>query len=217
MAEPQERPWDAFFKNWIAIGQKGGEDPNDAGDREWGDPRFHVEQYYNPHIQLESTVLEIGPGSGRITRHVIGRCREMILVDYSQFACNWLDQYLAGKGQFRTICIDQPSLAGVPDGKVNFLFAFGVFEHIDLDDLRWFLEEFYRVLVPGGVASFNFDNLMTRQGLDWHKRWRQKPGHQHIFRFYHPEMIAWLARDAGFTVSALRTDDSRLADIDLRK
>jgi SAM-dependent methyltransferase len=211
-----ERPWDDDFRQWIESAKREGVDPNDVGDREWGDPGFDIETYYYPYIHKNSVVLELGPGSGRITRRVIGRCRE-ILVDYSHFVCRWLEKYLAGKGKFSTVLIDKPYLRGVAEAKVNFLFAFGVVEHIGVDDLRWFLEEFWRVLAPGGVAVFNFNNLMTEKGLAWHKRWRCEPGHRNLFRFYHPETVAWLARDAGFTVLALHTDQSRLGAIELRK
>ena len=48
-------------------------------------------------------------------------------------------------------------------------------------------------------------------------RWRETPGHRHVFRFYHPEMVVRLARNAGFTLTELRTGDSRLAEIELCK
>lgn len=210
-----KREWDQTFSRWIAAGEAEGLDPNDVGDRKWDDPREHIERVYMPHIRQDSVVLELGPGTGRISRHIVGRCGEMILADYSSLACGWLDRYLAGKGRFRTVCLDRPVLEGVEEGSVDFAFAFGVFEHIDLDDTRWYLEEFHRVLKPGGQVIFNFDNLMTREGLEWHARWRREPGHRNIFRFYHPEMISWLAQNSGFEVRALRTGDSRHAEIEL--
>lgn len=212
-----ERQWDSTFHRWIAAGKAEGIDPNDVGDREWDDPRAHVEAIFMPHIRPDSVVLELGPGTGRITRHLIGRCGEMILADFSAVACQWLDEYLAGKGRFRTLCLDRPLLPGVAANSVDFAFAFGVFEHVGLDDTRWYLDEFHRVLQPQGTVIFNFDNLMTRQGLEWHSRWRGEPGHRNIFRFYHPEMIAWLARETGFEVTALRTGETRHAEIELRK
>lgn len=215
--EKTARPWDDYFQRWIEEAQREGADPNDVGDRDWGDPGYDVQHYFLPHIKADSVVLELGPGTGRITRRLIGRCREMVLVDYSPFVCRWLDQYFAGKGRFRTVCIDKPRLNGVADGEIDFLFAFGVVEHIDFDDLRWFLQDFRRVLAPRGVAVFNFDNMMTAAGLAWHAQFMGQPGDRNIFRFYHPEAVSWLARDAGFTVLDLHVDDSRFATIELRK
>jgi ubiquinone/menaquinone biosynthesis C-methylase UbiE len=194
-----------------------GVDPNDIGDREWNDPLPHLERLYFPHIRPDSVVLELGPGSGRITRHLIGRCQEMLLVDYSPAVCEWLDHYLAGKGKFRTMAIETPVWPAIPDCSVNFACAYGVFEHIDLDDMLWYLEEMHRVLVPGGAATFNFDNLMNAEGLAWHKQYLRQPGERNIFRFYHPDMVRVLAEASGFVVSNMWAGTTRHADIELRK
>src|ERR1044071_4108815 len=78
---PRRRPWDDVFDEWIRSARDEGVDPNDVGDQAWGDPRDYVERVYLPHIDPDSVVLELGPGTGRITRHLIDRCRAMILVD----------------------------------------------------------------------------------------------------------------------------------------
>ena len=106
------RPWDADFKKWIAEARESGQDPNDIGDEAWqSDPlKLALERHYLPHINANSVVLELGPGSGRATRHVISRCREMILVDYSHFVCEWLESYLAAKWVYRIYQIDDPWL-----------------------------------------------------------------------------------------------------------
>ena len=209
--------WDSHFARWIAQGEAEGVDPNDIGDREWGSPRWYIEGRLLPWIRPDSVVLELGPGTGRLTRHVIDGCREMILVDYSRFACDWLEQYLAGKGRFRIHCIDRPEMPMVADGCVDFAFAHGVIEHVGFDDLLWFLEEFHRVLVPGGHVWFDFDNVTTEEGIAWLRRFRSQPGDVNIFRFYHPETVRRLSEVTGFTVADLRTDTTRHADIDLVK
>ena len=162
-------------------------------------------------------VLELGPGSGRITRHLIGRCREILLVDYSREACEWLQHYLAGKGAYRIYPIDKPVWPTIPAESADFACAFGVFEHIDLDDMRWYVEEMYRVLAPGGTAIFNFDNFMSEAGMEWHTRWRGEPGDRNIFRFYHPELVRRLAEATGFCVADLRVSNSRHAEIELKR
>jgi hypothetical protein len=105
----------------------------------------------------------------------------------------------------------------IPAECVNFSCAFGVYEHIDLDDMRWYLEETFRVLVSGGTAVLNFDNLMTAEGMDWHRQWRGQPGDRNVFRFYHPDMVSRLAEASGFSVTDLRVSQSRHAEIELRK
>ncbi len=211
--------FDASFARWIAEAQASGRDPNDIGDAAWSDDLLTtaLEHYYLPHISEESTVLELGPGTGRMTRHIIPRCREMILVDHSALVCNFLRSYLKGKGRFRAYRIDSPAIPSVEDESVDVALANGVFEHFDPEEVLCFLEEFFRVLKSGGVAAFNFDNLMNEQGMAWLRKAIREPSGRCIFRFYHPEMMVALAKNAGFTLLHLSTDQSRFAYIELQK
>jgi hypothetical protein len=59
----------------------------------------------------------------------------MILLDYSEFVCEWLDGYLAGKGEFETHWLEHPKFTVVSDRCVDFALAYGVFEHVELDDI----------------------------------------------------------------------------------
>jgi ubiquinone/menaquinone biosynthesis C-methylase UbiE len=217
--EPRPKPWDADFLRWIREAEASGKDPNDVGDVAWDDdPLKHaLEAHYLPHIHPDSVVLELGPGTGRATRHVISHCREMILADYSQLVCDWLSKYLQNKGRFKILLIDGPSLAAIEDQRVDMAFANGVFEHIDMDDLFYFLEEFYRVLKPGSVLSFNFDNVMTEEGVSWYREYRRGPGTKCLFKFYHPEAVRNLGEQAGFRLLKLSTSQSRFAFIELQK
>lgn len=214
------KPWDQTFLKWIAEAEAKGQDPNDVGDVAWGggavDPMHHARRYLD-FVTPDSVVLELGPGTGRITRHILPRCREMILVDYSQVVCDWLAGYLRGKGSYRIHKLEAPRLPAVANGTVDLVVAHGVFEHVDLDDLICFLEEFHRVLKPEGRVAFDFDNIMTVQGLQWFHHYRGTPGSRCIFRFYHPDAVRFVAESVGFGVQELVTDASRLARIVLRK
>jgi SAM-dependent methyltransferase len=213
------RPWDVKFKAWIAEAERRGIDPNDVGDRAWEDDGLDVSlrRHYLPVVSSDATVLELGPGTGRLSRHLIGRCRELILVDYSRLVCDWLAAYLKGKGAFRVVHVTGPVFPAIASDTVDTILAHGVFEHLDLDDVAALLDEFHRVQRPGGYTVFNFDNPMSAGGLRWLQRWRPPPGGRSIFRFHHPEVVQRLAESSGFEVVSLRTDDSRLATATLRK
>lgn len=213
------KPWDSHFQNWVAEAEATGKDPNDVGDVEWSDDLLKqtLETHYLPYVHSDSVVLELGPGTGRLTRHIITRCREMILVDYSILVCRWLEKYLQGKGRFRIYQIHSPALPAVATASVDVILANGVFEHIDFDDLLCFLEEFHRVLRPGGIVSFNFDNLMTLEGMQWLQKFRGKPGEKCVFRFYHPDVMRTLGEEAGLRVLRLGVNSTRFAHVDLQK
>src|SRR5258705_11658792 len=145
------KPWDKEFLEWISEAEASGQDPNDVGDLKWdGNSLLGMKEYLFPYITNDSVVFEFGPGSGRCTRHVITRCKSMILVDYSTVVCDWLNKYLRGKGNFSVHKINSPILHDIGDGVADVGFATGVFEHIDMDDAYEFFREFYRVLRSGG-------------------------------------------------------------------
>ncbi len=214
-----DKPWDQFFLRWISEGKLSGKDPNDLGDLDWNDDQLRdaLEKRYLPVIHPNSVVLEVGPGTGRLTRHIISRCREMILVDNSLLVCRWLPKYFKGKGTFRAFLLDQPRLPMVENNSVDVILAHGVFEHIDMGDLFWFLEDFYRVLKSEGVVSFNFDNITSSEGMASFIKFLGRPGNKSIFRFYHPDVVRKLAEAAGFRVAQLVTNSSRFAHICLQK
>ena len=214
----QGRAWDGPFRRWIDEAAAKGIDPNDVGDRDWaGNALERASTLLFPKVTPDSVVLELGPGTGRYTRHVLPRCREMILVDYSKVVCDWLTTYLQGKGRVRVCLIDKPGFPEVADNSVDFAFANGVFEHIDPDETDWFLREFFRVLKPGGRLWFNFDNFMSAGGRQWFANEQVQPGARRLFRFYHPDVVKAMAELRGFANVTVTVDDSRLADLDARK
>jgi ubiquinone/menaquinone biosynthesis C-methylase UbiE len=165
-----------------------------VGDLEWqNDPlAYALKTHYLKRVTPQSVVLELGPGTGRLTRHILPRCAEMILVDYSDTVCAWLQDYLRGKGKFETFQITAPQFPEVPSDSVDVILANGVFEHLDPEETIWFLDEFARVLRPGGFIAFNFDNIMSAEGVPWLRKFSETPGSRCVFRFYHPETMSLL-------------------------
>jgi phospholipid N-methyltransferase len=211
--------WDRGFIDWIERGRSEGRDPNDVGDEDWAnDPlSYALARHYLKYVTPESVVMELGPGTGRLTRHVLPHCERMVLVDYSPFVCSWLQDYLRGKGAFQIHHITRPRLPAVANSSVDVVLSNGVFEHLDPEDTLWFLDDFARVLRPGGVVCLNFNNLMSAEGVPWLRRFSPTPGQRCVFRFYHPDAMAHLAEEAGLEVIDLDVSDSRFAFMEARR
>jgi SAM-dependent methyltransferase len=209
--------WDRHFTKWIQEARASGRDPNDIGDERWAEDLLDVglEQHYLPIVGPDSVVLELGPGSGRLTRHLIDKCQELIVVDSSPIVCDWITRYLAGKGRYRVYAIDRPQFPMVSDDEVDAAFAHGVVEHLDLDELYWFLVEFHRLLKPGGKVAFNFDNVMTDRGAEVMSQ--DGPGNRALFRVHHPQSIRRVADVAGFSEVDVACSPGRIAFASLTK
>ncbi|HTV25665.1 MAG TPA: class I SAM-dependent methyltransferase, partial [Polyangiaceae bacterium] len=218
LGELENKPWDDSFRAWIADAKRQGRDPNDVGDERWGNARIGAEQRYLPMIDAGSVVLELGPGTGRYTRHLMPRCKEMVLVDYSKLVCRWLEEYFQGKGQFRVVHASDYSLAAIPDASIDVIIANGVFEHIYLEGFYHYFVTFARLLKPGARGCFNFNNILSEGGFR-HFREKLPSGmdQRSIFRFYHPQTVEKLCREAGLEVVQLDTSDQRFAFITFAK
>jgi len=218
LGELESKPWDDSFRAWIADAKRQGKDPNDVGDERWGDARVGAEKRYLPLMDAGSVVLELGPGTGRYTRHFISRCKELVLVDYSKVVCRWLEEYLQGKGTFRVVHARDYALADVADGSIDVVIANGVFEHIYLEGFYHYLVTFARVMKPGARGCVNFNNILSEGGFRHFKEKLPSGMDQRsIFRFYHPQTVEKLCREAGLAVVSVDTSDHRFAFLTFAK
>lgn len=213
------RKWDVHFRKWIDDAQARGVDPNDVGDEAWANDHLAqvLQDLYLKYVPVGGTVLELGPGTGRLTRHLIGHAGRIELIDNSSFVIDWMTKYLTGRIEFGAHLIDMPQLPEIKSDSMDAIVAHGVFEHLDFDETYSFLKEFHRVLRPGRYVSYNYDNLLSLRGAEWFLQHHRGAGKRCIFRFYTPEFMARIAQVAGFDVSRSVASDDRLAHIVLAK
>lgn len=214
-----KRTWDRHFRDWMRQAEAKGLDVNDVGDEAWEDDHleFALREFYLPFVLPGSAVLELGPGTGRVTRHLVGRCARLELADNSPLVIRWISKYLSGKCDFRAHLVEVPEFSRIRSGTIDTAIAHGVFEHLDFDEAAFYLQEFFRVLRPGGHASLNYDTLHNAAGVAWFEQFRNRPGDRCIFRFYTPDFMARLGELAGFEVELHYLPEDRLAHIVFRK
>ena len=209
---PRPTGWDEFFRDWIAEAKRNGGDPNEIGDSAWDSDLLQegLKEYYLPLAGPAARIVEFGPGSGRLSRHLVGKCKELIVADVSPTVCKWLAEYLKGRGAFSVVQIEGPSLPAVPAGTVDAVVAHGFFEHLDQEDVYLFLVEASRVLRPAGVVAFNFDDLTSpaaRELVEQGARSRRSER----FRLHHPEALRSIAELAGLQGVQIAKSDSRIS------
>jgi SAM-dependent methyltransferase len=106
------------------------------------------------------TALEIGCGIGRFTRRMVEDFREVIGVDVSPEMIARAQAYGWPGARFQVI--SGAGLEGISSGSVDFVFSYGVLQHVpDRGAIVSYFRETARVLRPGGVFRLHLKGLAT--------------------------------------------------------
>lgn len=148
-------------------------------DRDWGDdgeewtpaPEWKqalVDHVLRPNVPPGSVVLEIGPGTGRWTEHILPLAERIVLVDISQTALDKLVLRFSHLAKLVAHRVDRPELGFLDRASVDLVWSFDAFLHIAPSDIRSYVHEIARVLKPGGRALVHH----TATETDSLGRWR---------------------------------------------
>jgi cyclopropane fatty-acyl-phospholipid synthase-like methyltransferase len=126
--------------------------------------------------------------------------------------------YFKDKGKFRVVRAKNYALEEIATESIDAIVAHGVFEHIYLEGFYKYLETFARVLKPGGKGCFNYNNIMSSEGLDrFVKTLPKEIDERSIVRFYHPESVERLCSVCGLEAAQTLVSESRFAFLTFRK
>ena len=102
------------------------------------------------YIAPNKTVLEIGPGAGRWSEALQKISSRLILVDLSQKCIELCKKRFSKYNNVEFFVNDGRSLDFIPEGTIDFIWAFDVFVHVNPNDTESYIKEFERVLKTGG-------------------------------------------------------------------
>ena len=108
-----------------------------------------VETFMDPYLGSELDVLEIAPGQGRWTEHIVGNSATLTLVDLNESCIEVCRERFGSHPEITFITNDGRSLP-VAAASVDTIWSFGSFVHFDPHEVDAYLREFRRVLRPGG-------------------------------------------------------------------
>ncbi len=100
--------------------------------------------------------VDFGCGAGRLTRPLAAMFDEAIGVDVSPSMIDCARRLNAGIDNLHFIENAAPTLAMLADASVDFVYSNMTLQHIPAELAEGYVDEFLRVLAPGGVASFQF-------------------------------------------------------------
>lgn len=112
--------------------------------------RSVVEHFLEPFLSPETDVLEVGPGFGRWTEFMVGRCRSLTLVDVSDVCIEACHKRFADDLPEEAFLVNDGRSLPVPDSSQDLVWSFASFVHIDEPEVADYLAECRRVLRPGG-------------------------------------------------------------------
>ena len=154
----------------------------------------------------EPLIIELGPGSGRWSRHIINRVKDnggggIILVDHSEWIVDFLREY------FKNVSDNKLSLTfskcdgfklpeNAKDLSADLIFASNTFVALGIYFYYTYSNDFFRVLKSGGYCIFDYIDLNTEGGWNFLKQ-KTKEG-LNYYAYYTFEAVDKVFRDAGF-------------------
>jgi SAM-dependent methyltransferase len=146
--------WDAW--DWGSGGEEW------SGSEEWKQSLLRC--VLEREIPVNSSVLEIGPGAGRWTTHLLERARDYIGIDISSTCVQHCRDRFSGRQRVRFEVGSGRDLAAVPSDSVDAIWSYDVFVHINRAEVASYAHEFARVLRGGGVGVVHHGSVGGASG-----------------------------------------------------
>jgi SAM-dependent methyltransferase len=207
------RPWRADpksegFAGYVEQARRAGLDVNDWQEQHlgWVPALPQLERIVFPHLQPDSVVVELGPGTGRYSRYIAARLPrgKLRLVDHSPFIVDFLAQYFAQNPRVSAHLNDGASLPFAEDAWADLVFSAGTLIALGLGTIELYLREFRRVLKPGGLAIFDYIDPETSEG--WQHLVSQSAFLRTVYTYHAASAIERVCQAAGFRLGERRQE-----------
>lgn len=130
---------------------------------EWGDLedvpplKYTLEHWVLPYVKREHVALEIGPGGGRWTRHLLGFAK-IYEVDFYSELLKELKKNFGNKKNIVFIKNNGSDFPGIPENSIHFCFSFGTFVHLDLPIIESYLDNIKSIIKPGANVVIHYSD-----------------------------------------------------------
>ena len=125
-----------------------------------------VEHVLKPHVPAGSRVLEIGPGGGRWTEHLIQRASNLTVVDLTPTCIEICKERFKEFHNIEYFVNDGRSLDFIAEASIDRVWSWDVFVHISSEDVREYIQQLARVMKPHGQALIHHAK-QGRQRSGW--------------------------------------------------
>jgi SAM-dependent methyltransferase len=111
------------------------------------------------------SVVEIGPGGGRITALLLPRTRQLYAVDVSAAMLERVQRRFAGDSRIVPVLTDGTHIDGIPSGSLDAAVTFDAFVHLEPWEIFRYLEITRTLLRDGGIGIVHFSDVETPIGF----------------------------------------------------
>ena len=123
-----------------------------------------VNQVLDRYMPKSGAILEIGPGGGRWTEHLVNRCNSYVGIDLSASAIKCCEDRFADVPYARFLVGSGSDLRDVADASIDGIWSFNVFVHINKADVARYVKEFSRGMRKGATGVIHHGRVGGRLG-----------------------------------------------------
>jgi SAM-dependent methyltransferase len=166
----------------------------------WRLPRPTLDEVLFPYLDDASVVCEIGPGTGRWSRHIIPRLPrgELHLVDQSPWMVRFLADYFRDCPNVHAHLGDGRSLPFAEPDSLDAVFSANTLVELQLGTILLYARDFARVLKPDGVVVVDYLDPTTPEG--WEHLRSQPAEFANMYTFHAPDVLDRVFDAAGLRV-----------------
>lgn len=155
--------WDGSY-DWSTLG--------DEWSAPWGNSAALWYATILPRVAAKlpgAEILEIAPGHGRCTAHLLPYAKRYVGIDLSAQCVAYCTSRFAGTGA-RFFVNDGRSLDAAGSEQFDLVFSFDSLVHVDADAIASYVSQIVSLLKPDGIAWLHHSNLAAYPGREWQHR-----------------------------------------------
>jgi ubiquinone/menaquinone biosynthesis C-methylase UbiE len=190
------------FVGYVTQARQAGMDVNEWEEQAlgWVPCLPALERVVFPSLQPDWRVVEIGPGTGRFSRHIAARVPrgELRLVDHSPWLVAFLRSYFRDMPNVSVTQNDGFVLPFQESGWADLVFSAGTLIALKLGAIELYAREFHRVLKNGGQVIFDYIDPDTPEG--WRHLTSQTPFLRSVYTYHAASAVEKVFSSVGFRI-----------------
>lgn len=115
-------------------------------------------------IPEKSSIIEIGPGGGRWTEHLLKKAEKLHLVDISEKCLQLCKERFGNNPALRYNLISSIDFGFAEKESIDVIFSYDVFVHIDKTQIEEYFNEFAGVLKKSGRIILHYSKVGDKFG-----------------------------------------------------